>query len=89
MCVFYFFAVFLLILRLRKSFKFSPLQLKWNTIFAYALWGTAIVFTVSQIYIEEEISTLLGSALLLGVVLYIDKEPDFSNFRSYSRAHYP
>jgi two-component system NtrC family sensor kinase len=86
---FYFFAAFLLVNRLRKSLQFSKVQPKWNAILNYGQIGVIVIFIVTQNYFEDDIRTLFGSALLLGIVLYINSEPDFCNFRSYSRAHYP
>jgi len=89
MDVFYYLAALLLINRLSKSLKFSPLRLKWSTMFIYGQWSCIILYLVFQACFNDIADTFLGSALLLAVVLFINKEADFINFRSFIYAHYP
>jgi len=88
---FSFLAAFLLIKRIQKAFKFSPLRAKWNSLFTIALWssvGIGIAGT-SAFNDEESIGYFLGAAVLFSVAWFADREPDFIAFRSFIRAHYP
>lgn len=85
-------AAFLLIKRIQKAFKFSPLKAKWNTLFNVALWGSvgvAILGLSNTLDDIEPLKFFIGGLMLLGLVIYADKEPDFIAFRSFIRAHYP
>jgi two-component system NtrC family sensor kinase len=88
---FYYLAAFLLINRLGKSLKFTPQSLKWKTIISYGQWGILIVGILFSVELGgfTWINTLSGSAVLLGLVVFIDKEDDFKHFKSYLFAHYP
>jgi len=86
---FYFLAVFLLVTRLNKSLKFSPLQLKWKSLLKFSQWGTLAAFILCEYYFGDTVNVFLGSALLLGVVLFIYREPDFANYKPILYAHLP
>ena len=88
---FSFLAILFLINRIKKSFKFSPLFVKWKAIFNIAL----IVSIIITIAVEssfgdyEWIKYFIGGGLLLFVVTYALREPDFEIFNSFIKAHYP
>jgi len=82
-------AVFLLILRLKKLFKISPLWLKWNNLINVALWSSIALFIAAQVFFGGAMQYAVGGCLLLGVVVFADKEPDFEMLRPVIRAHYP
>ena len=84
---FYFLAVFLLVTRLNKSLKFSPLQLKWKSLLKFSQWGTLAAFILCEYYFGDTVNVFLGSALLLWVVLFIYREPDFANYKPILYAH--
>ncbi|WP_183574076.1 sensor histidine kinase [Mucilaginibacter sp. X5P1] len=88
---FYYLAAFLLINRLGKSLKYTPLALKWKTMISYGQWGVLIVGIMCSVYVGDWdwAKDILGSGVLLGIVLFIDREADFKHFKSYSFAHYP
>ena len=94
MSFFYFFASFLLINRLLKSVKYTDIWLKWKPVLAYAQWGIIITYLVLQWLFNhndhsDDLMMLAGSALLLGIVLFVEREEDFKNWRFYLKAHYP
>jgi signal transduction histidine kinase len=94
MSFFYFFASFLLINRLLKSVKYTDIWLKWKPVLAYAQWGIIITYLVLQWLFNhndhsDDLMMLAGSALLLGIVLFVEREEDFKNWGFYLKAHYP
>ena len=86
---FYFLAAFLLVNRLNKSLKFSPLQLKWKSLLRFSQWGIIVVYILCACYFDTTVNTFLGSALLLGIVIFIYRESDFETFKPLIYAHYP
>jgi signal transduction histidine kinase len=82
-------SAFLLINRLYKFIKVSPLWLKWGTTLSYGRWITLGVFIASLAWLDGASGYLVCSAMLFGVVYYADKEEDFRVFKSYLFAHYP
>ncbi|WP_374949019.1 sensor histidine kinase [Mucilaginibacter sp.] len=89
MHVFIFLAIFLLITRVRKSLKFSPVYDKWNRTLQLATFGVIAIWFVCVNYLDDEICNILGGLLLLGVMSYMRKEPDFKSFGVLVFAHYP
>ncbi|QKJ29466.1 histidine kinase [Mucilaginibacter mali] len=85
---FYFLASFLLIFRLRKVLKFSPQYPKWRQQLSYSPWIVMGIFILTQ-RLPDDVTGLLGSLILLGILYYISKEPDFKSFGFYVQAHYP
>ncbi len=84
-----FVAAFLLIRRLQKSLQFSPLRPKWTSLLSLARWSLAIILIVSLVSLHGVLTGFLGVFLLLGLLVYIDKEPDFIAFRPLIKYHYP
>ena len=90
MSVFLALASFLLLNRLYKSIKLTPLWLKWSTVLLYAQWIVWVIYLVTQGFIDNEILELfIVSGMLLGIILFIEREDDFQKFRSFIYAHYP
>jgi len=94
MSFFYFLSAFLLINRLLKSVKYTDIWLKWKPVLAYSQWGVIITYVVLQSLFNhndhsDAIMMLAGAALLLGIVLFVEKENDFKNWGFYLKAHYP
>jgi len=89
MDVFFFIAAFLLVNRVYKSLKFSPLRFKWKSMLVTAQWVLVIVYVVFAAVFNTTIKEFLCSSILLGVVWYIGKEEDFKSFKAYIQAHYP
>jgi two-component system NtrC family sensor kinase len=87
--VFSYIAAFLLVLRLRRLFKFSPLRAKWASQFTMATWVTIGVYILATSCFESEVRFLLGGVLLGGLTFYTDKESVFKNLSSFIKAHYP
>jgi two-component system NtrC family sensor kinase len=85
MSVFYFVAAFLLIIRLRKLLKFSPLMAKWSLLLNYGYWGVGILYVVLQKLSNvrdglDGMDGLAGVLVLLGLIYYLKKEEDFKPF---------
>lgn len=89
MYFFSFLAAFLLVNRLYKFIKVSPLWLKWGSTLSYTRWLICGAFIASEVYLDDSVGCLIGSAILLGIVYFADKEKDFKVMRSYFLAHYP
>lgn len=86
---FSFLAGFLLIRRIRKPLQNSHVYSKWKSLFIFAGWALIGLFFVVSSFFEDEASIFVGSMLLLGLLLYLDREPDFSEFKHYVEANYP
>lgn len=88
---FCFLAAFLLINRLLKSVKYTDIWLKWRPVLGFSQWGIIAIYLGLELLFKrhDDIMMLSGSALLLGVVLFIEKENDFKNWGFYLKAHYP
>jgi len=89
MDIFYFLAAFLLVNRLNKSLVNFDQKVKWNRILSLSSWGIIAFYIIIQVYLDDTADSIIGSLMLLGILLYINKEPDFSGFRFYVWAHYP
>jgi len=89
MYFFSFLAAFLLVNRLYKFIKVSPLWLKWGSLLSYTRWLICGIFIASEVYLDDSAGCLIGSAILLGIVYFADKEDDFRVMKSYFFAHYP
>lgn len=84
-----FLAGFLLIRRLRKPLQHSHVYIKWQSLFTFSGWAVIVLFFVVSFFFDDEASVFLGSILLLGLLVYLEKEPDFSEFKPYVQANYP
>jgi two-component system, NtrC family, sensor kinase len=84
-------AAFLLIRRIQRAFKFSPLRAKWIALFTIGTWATIAIYILGISFLDDldVVKYLLSSVLLAALVTFIDREPDFSAFKSFARAHYP
>jgi two-component system NtrC family sensor kinase len=89
MGVFSFVAIFILIRRLVISFKFSPIRAKWRPQFTLATWVTIGLYFLTQVCFRDWVVEVLGGGLLIGAILYAEREPDFKPFSSVIKAHYP
>ena len=93
--IFSYLAIFLLIRRVQKAFRFSPLRFKWASLFTMGLWSCVGVYVLVLCVVGvmddglNGVKLLVGSLSLLGIVTFADKEPDFLAFRPFLRAHYP
>ena len=89
MYFFSFLAAFLLLNRLRRAFKYSPLRAKWNSLLSGASWAVVVIGLATGSTLEDFAKDFIGGGVLLGILLFVEKEPDFKPFRSFIRAHYP
>lgn len=88
MSFFYFLAAFILIRRLNKRIKYSPLYSKWHSLFNV---GSIIVVVayISAFVLEGWAQDLIGSGILLGMIFFTDREPDFAPWKTMFRATFP
>ncbi|MCJ8164102.1 ATP-binding protein [Pontibacter sp. E15-1] len=89
MHLFFFLAGFLLIRRFRKLLKDVPVYIKWQSLLTFSRWVIPILFLVVSGFFDGAESIFIGSMLLLGLLLYLDKQPDLYEFRPYMQANYP
>jgi two-component system NtrC family sensor kinase len=89
MYIFFALAAFLLINRLYKFIKVTPLWLKWGTVLSYGQWMVWAIYLVTEIFLGGTANLFIGSTLLLAVVYFAEKEEDFKVFKSFIFAHYP
>src|SRR5579863_5159179 len=91
MDVFYFLAAFILVRRINKRFKFTPLYAKWHSLFNVANWVIILAYIGALIALQDWVwaKYLLGSALLVGMVSYADREEDFKPWRKMFIVTYP
>ncbi|MDP9080406.1 MAG: ATP-binding protein [Bacteroidota bacterium] len=89
MTVFCFVAAFLLIRRLSKRYRLSTIYPKWSTLFNTSTWVVIVLYIAIQIYMEDGVDDIIGAGLLLGLLLYVDKEPDFKGQKNYLQANFP
>jgi two-component system NtrC family sensor kinase len=88
MDIFYFLAAFLLIRRLAKATKFTDIYLKWKTLIQTATWVTIVLYFVT-FSLEDWAQDTVGSAVLFGLLYYVEREPDFKRQRPYLIANIP
>jgi len=86
---FAFLATFLLLLRIRKGLRFSIFYPKWKTMLHLAILVCVVLFFVSESLFHDTLNVFLGSFVLLGLLQYIKKEPDFKPQTPFINAHYP
>ncbi|MFI5159911.1 MAG: sensor histidine kinase [Sphingobacteriales bacterium] len=89
MDVFYFLAAFILIRRINKRFKFTPLYAKWHALFNVASLIVLLLYIVVRITLDDWADDLIGSGLLVGIVFYADREEDFKLWRKMFIVTYP
>jgi two-component system NtrC family sensor kinase len=82
-------AAFLLVIRLKRFLKFSPLNAKWGSLLSVGMWSSILLFIVINNYFDDWAVKLLGGLMLLGITSLADREPDFKPLQSFIRAHYP
>src|SRR3569833_1972758 len=89
MKIFYFLAAFILIRRINKRFRFTPLYAKWHALFNVASLVVVLLYIVVKITLENWADDLIGSGLLIGIVFYADREEDFRLWRKMFIVTYP
>src|SRR5437588_5973684 len=85
----YILAAFILVLRIIKRFKFTPLYAKWHALFNVATWVIILFYAGVKIALDDWAVDLTGSGLLVGMVFYADKEEDFKPWRKMFIVTYP
>jgi two-component system, NtrC family, sensor kinase len=89
MVFFSFLAAFLLVRRLIKALKYSLLYPKWRNLLTIANWGVIGIYIVAVSTLDGVGNDFLGSLLLLGLMYYVNKEPDFKAQQPYVKANLP
>nr|WP_067057093.1 ATP-binding protein [Mucilaginibacter sp. L294] len=83
-------ALFLLAIRLRRAIKLSPITAKWNApLYGIALATIGVAFLLDDLLPNAEIEGIVIALVLLGVVEFLKREPDFKRFHVLINAHYP
>ncbi len=88
MSVFFYLAAFIMVTRIAKTFKFSPLRPKWKPMFSTAQLAIALAYPFSEIA-GDGISSIIAGGILLYLVYFGLREQDFKPFKPYLEAHYP
>jgi two-component system NtrC family sensor kinase len=89
MHIFLFIAIFLLLRRIIKVIKFTPLKAKWSSVLNIASGVMWLVFYLNAQEVKEPYDMLVSVVFLAGVLYYFKKNPDFDMMRFYIESHYP
>ncbi len=89
MQIFSFLAAFLLVRRLQKALKDTALHSKWNLLFIVAMISIAVLYLAGEERLPDWANGLLGGLLLLSVISYVKREPDFKLIRPYADTNIP
>lgn len=89
MSIFYFLAAFLLVRRLVKRYKYTHIYPKWRAMLSTASWALPVLYFSATIPLEDYAADILGSAVLLAMIWYVDKESDFKGQKPYLQANLP
>jgi two-component system NtrC family sensor kinase len=89
MQIFVYLAAFLLLRRLIKTIKFTPLHEKWGKILNVSSVLVWIIWLVTEKLFGDTTNILLSGVFLLALVEYIRKMPEFKPVKSFLEAHYP
>jgi two-component system NtrC family sensor kinase len=89
MSVFFYLAALIMVARIAKTFRLSPLQLKWKSLFIIAQWSIIAAYCLLEATLPDAITALIGGGILLYLVSFGLKEDDFKPFKPYLEAHYP
>lgn len=84
-----FLAAFLLVRRIQKYLQPSPLYQKWNRLLKTAEASIIVLFVLLAVFSTEKINCFAGSFMLLGIILFADKQYDFRHYKPLLHAHYP
>jgi two-component system NtrC family sensor kinase len=89
MHIFLFIAIFLLLRRIIKVIKFTPLKAKWSSVLNIASGLVWVVWYLNEQEISEPYNMLIAALVLGGVLYYFKKNADFAMMRFYIESHYP
>jgi signal transduction histidine kinase len=89
MQIFVYLAAFLLLRRLIKSIKFTPLYEKWGKILNVSSVLVWIIWLGTESIFGDITNILLSGIFLLALVEYIRRMPEFKPVKSFLGAHYP
>lgn len=89
MSVFFYIAAFIMVTRIARTFRMSPLQQKWKPMFNIAQWGIIAAYCLLMPTLHDAITSIIGGGILLYLVSFGLKENDFKPFKAYLQAHYP
>ncbi|MBD1364472.1 histidine kinase [Mucilaginibacter sp. ZT4R22] len=89
MHIFLFIAIFLLLRRIIKVIKFTPLRARWSSVLNIASGVMWLVFYLNAQEVKEPYDMLVSVVFLAGVLYYFKKNPDFDMMRFYIESHYP
>lgn len=87
--VFFYISAFILLNRIYKSVKYTSIWVKWKQVLIFGQITTWVAYIICQKLFDDKIGMLVGASILLGLVLWVDKQEDFKNFKFYLKSHYP
>lgn len=87
--IFLYIAAFLLLKRLTKTIKLTPLSLKWGNMLNIASWMMWVFYIASAIILSSPWDTFLAILVLGGILFYLKEEEDFKPMRNHLATHYP
>ena len=86
---FSFLAAVLLLRRIQKTLRYTPLHAKWNVPLNIALVCSIVLYLSIEFFFNDTINVYLANLLLLAVLLFVNREEDFRNIRFFLPPHYP
>ncbi len=89
MYFFPFLAAYLLIRRIQKAFKNTPLYPKWNRLLSASGLAVLALFIVSGLYFNHKVNGFIAGFTLLGILFYANKEDDLKMYKPLLKAHFP
>jgi two-component system NtrC family sensor kinase len=89
MQIFVYLAAFLLLRRLFRTIKFTPLHQKWGNILNIGSVLVWLFWFGAENLFGDLTNILLSGFFLLGLVEYIRRTPDFKPIKPFLEAHYP
>lgn len=89
MSIFFYIATFIMVTRIARSFRMSPLLPKWKSMFQMAQWVPIGIYCLLSPFLHDGITSIVGGGILLYLVSFGLKEEDFKPFSAYLQAHYP
>ena len=89
MGVFFYIAAFILVTRIARTFRLSPLRPKWKPLFITAQWSIIAAYSLLEPLAGDGFASIIGGGILLYLVYFGLKEEDFKPFKPYLEAHYP
>ncbi len=82
-------AALFLIKRLQKVYKFTAIYAKWSNQINLGFWAVIGIFVLSAVFLKEPATTFINTFLLVYILLFVRREPDFEAFHFFVPTYYP